>query len=96
MIFASSPANSSTYVAASFASTKLISPDILIITSEAPSIVVSSNGLVIACFTASTHFSSPFPTPIPIWAIPLSDITVLTSAKSRLIKPGTLIKSVIP
>ena len=64
--------------------------------SVAPSIVVSSRGLVIACLTASSALSSPWPSPIPIWAIPLSFITVEISAKSRLIRPGTLIRSVIP
>ncbi len=78
------------------ASIRLISPEILIITWDAPSIVVSRSGLDTACFTASTAFSSPLALPIPIWAIPLSVITVWTSAKSRLISPGTLIRSVIP
>ena len=68
----------------------------LIITCEAPSMVVSRSGLVTACFTASTALSSPVAVPIPIWATPLLIITVLTSAKSRLIRPGTLIRSVIP
>ena len=58
--------------------------------------VVSRSGLVTACFTASTALSSPVAVPIPIWATPLLIITVLTSAKSRLIRPGTLIRSVIP
>ena len=40
--------------------------------------------------------ATPVAVPIPICAIPLSTITVLTSAKSRLISPGTLIRSVIP
>ena len=66
------------------------------ITWEAPSIVVSRSGLDPACFTASSAFSSPFALPIPICAMPLSVITVWTSAKSRLIRPGTLIRSVIP
>ena len=45
---------------------------------------------------ASMTRSSPLPTPIPIRALPLSAITVFTSAKSRLISPGLVIKSVIP
>ena len=66
------------------------------ITCEAPSIVVSRSGLATAILTASIALSSPVACPIPIWAIPLSFITVWTSAKSRLIRPGTLIRSVIP
>ena len=66
------------------------------ITWVAPEIVVSSNGLSTAIFTASLALSSPLPLPIPIWAIPLSFITVWTSAKSRLMIAGTLIRSVIP
>ena len=62
----------------------------------APLMVVSSNGLSTAMRTASVAFSSPFAVPIPICASPLSFITVCTSAKSRLIKAGRLIKSVIP
>ena len=68
----------------------------LMMTSVAPSIVVSSNGLSTAIRTASRALSSPLPAPIPICAMPLSSITVLTSAKSRLMTAGTLIKSVIP
>ena len=58
--------------------------------------VVSRSGLDTACFTASKALSSPLALPIPIWAMPLSVITVWTSAKSRLMRPGTLIRSVIP
>ena len=58
--------------------------------------VVSRSGLATACLTASRALSSPRPCPIPICAIPLSVITVWTSAKSRLISEGTLIRSVIP
>ena len=68
----------------------------LIITFLAPLIDVSSNGDVTACCTASDAFSSPLASPIPICAIPASLITVCTSAKSKLINAGTLIKSVIP
>ncbi len=58
--------------------------------------MVSRSGLSTAILTASLALSSPLPSPIPIWAIPLSFITVWTSAKSRLITAGTLIKSVMP
>ena len=73
-----------------------MSPDTLTITLDAPVIVVSSSGLATACLTASSALSSPRPEPIPICAIPLSFITVWISAKSRLIRDGTLIRSVIP
>lgn len=57
---------------------------------EAPSIVVSSSGLATACLTASSALSSPLACPIPMCAIPLSFITVCTSAKSRLISAGQI------
>ena len=63
---------------------------------DAPVIVVSSSGLATASFTASIALSSPLAVPMPMCASPLSFITVCTSAKSRLIRAGTLIKSVIP
>jgi len=66
------------------------------ITWLAPLMVVSRSGDATASFTASIAFSSPLALPIPICAIPLSFITVCTSAKSRLISAGRLIRSVIP
>ena len=39
--------------------------------------------------------SSPVASPVPIIALPISVITVRTSAKSRLIRPGSTIRSVI-
>ncbi|MNE41555.1 hypothetical protein D3C80_1356330 [compost metagenome] len=33
--------------------------------------------------------------PVPIIALPISDMTARTSAKSRLIRPGRIIRSVI-
>ena len=83
---------------ASSASVRVISrpPVTLTITSCAPSIVVSRSGEKIALRAASVIRSSPEPIPIPIRALPLFAITVLTSAKSRLIRPGLVIKSVIP
>ncbi len=39
---------------------------------------------------------SPSPTPMPIRAMPMSCMMVRTSAKSRLIMPGTVIRSEIP
>ena len=58
--------------------------------------VVSRSGEATACWTASMALSSPLASPIPICAIPLSVITVCTSAKSRLISAGRLIRSVMP
>ncbi len=63
---------------------------------DAPLMVVSKSGLETACSTASSAFSSPFASPIPMCAIPLLVMTVWTSAKSRLISAGRLIRSVIP
>jgi len=56
----------------------------------------SRSGWEIAFSAASIALFSPLATPIPINAIPAFDMVVLTSAKSRLISPGTIIKSVIP
>ena len=66
------------------------------ITWVAPLMVVSRSGEDTACCTASIALSSPLASPIPMWAIPLSVMTVCTSAKSRLISAGRLIRSVIP
>ena len=71
-------------------------PVTFIITPLAPSIVVSSIGLWIACLAASSALFSPDALPIPICAIPVFSIIVFTSAKSRFTSPGTLIKSDIP
>ena len=56
----------------------------------------SSKGLLIAVSAASLALHSPTLAPVPIIAIPISDITVFTSAKSTLILPGFIIKSAIP
>ena len=48
----------------------------------------SSNGFDKASSTALIALFSPSPSPIPIIALPIFLITILTSAKSRLIKPG--------
>ena len=53
-------------------------------------------GLEIAASVASAALPIPEALPVPIIAIPISDITVLTSAKSTLIKPGCVINSEIP
>ena len=66
------------------------------ITPLAPSIDVSSNGLWIACFAASSALFSPDALPIPMCAIPVLSIIVFTSAKSKFTSPGIAIKSDIP
>ena len=64
---------------------------------RAPSRFTSSNnGDLIADSEASRALSSPLANPVPIIAMPISDMTVLTSAKSTLIVPGCMIKSAIP
>ena len=57
---------------------------------------VTSNGELIAEVAASIALPSPEPRPIPISAEPDDSITALTSAKSTLISPGTVMISEIP
>ena len=71
-------------------------PVMLKITPRAPSIVVSSSGDAIAFCAASAARCSPEPSPMPIIAEPASVMIVLMSAKSRLIRPGCVIRSLIP
>ena len=83
--------------AASVISTKLISgpPETLSNNPLVPSKeTLSNNGFEIADSAASTALLSPAASPCPNTALPISDITALTSAKSRFIKPGCIIKSV--
>ena len=69
----------------------------LIRTPRAPRIETSSsNGLSIAARAASSARPSPSPSPIPIIAVPMPFMIVRTSAKSRLIRPGMIIRSVMP
>ena len=49
-----------------------------------------------AFLAASTARFSPVAEPVPIRAIPMPAMTVFTSAKSRLMSPGTMIKSEMP
>mmetsp|Transcript_16763 Transcript_16763/g.25143 ORF Transcript_16763/g.25143 Transcript_16763/m.25143 type:complete len:208 (+) Transcript_16763:295-918(+) len=56
----------------------------------------SSKGLEIAAMAASSAEVFPIPVPIPMRAVPASCITLLTSAKSTLIKPGLTMISDIP
>ena len=84
-------------LAASSTSYSVIScpPVILISTPLAPCIESSSrSGLAIAASAASRARLGPSASPVPIIALPISFMTMRTSAKSRLIKPGLVIKSV--
>src|SRR5437763_15652511 len=66
-------------------------------TPRAPLIEASSSkGDEIASCVASMARFSPRAKPVPINAIPIPCMIVRTSAKSRLINPGTVIKSLIP
>src|SRR5579875_1125723 len=63
---------------------------------RAPSIEISRSGEAIACCAASIARFSPTPIPIPSSALPALDMIVRTSAKSRLIRPGSVTRSEIP
>ena len=56
----------------------------------------SSSGFWIADSAAACARSSPRAVPVPIIARPISDMTVRTSAKSTLIRPGRTIRSAMP
>src|SRR6185503_6311735 len=56
----------------------------------------SSSGLEMAASAAMRARSWPLATPEPIIAMPISDITVRTSAKSTLMRPGRVMSSAIP
>ncbi len=77
-------------------SDKSIPPVILKSTPRAPLISISSSGLAIASCAASSARVSPLASPMAIRAEPAVDMIVFTSAKSRLISPGTVIRSLIP
>ena len=62
----------------------------------APSTDSSSSGEEIAALAASAQRLSPPAVPMPISAEPASCMIVRTSAKSRLIRPGIVIRSVMP
>ena len=62
----------------------------------APSMLASRSGLETASSAARTARSSPLAVPIPIRAEPAPFITDLTSAKSKLMRPGVVIRSVMP
>ena len=62
----------------------------------APLMLISRSGLAIAWRVASRARLSPLARPMPIRAEPASFMTARTSAKSRLIRPGTVMMSLIP
>ena len=77
--------------AASSTSYRVISlpPVILIIKPLAPFNDTSSiSGLAMAASAAATALPSPEASPVPIIALPISDITVFISEKSKFIIPG--------
>ena len=99
MMFASGSTRSRMWFAASSTSSRRMSspPVIEMMTPLAPCIdTPSSSGLAIAFCAASSARLSPSASPVPIIALPISCITDRTSAKSRLIRPGMTIRSVIP
>ncbi len=70
-------------------------PVMLMSTPLAPFIdTSSSSGLEMAASAAFSARSSPSASPVPIIALPISLITVLMSAKSRLMRPGIMMRSV--
>ena len=99
MMFASSSAASCTMHDASLTSTSERSgpPVMLMITPRDPfTDAPSSSGLEMARRAASIARSAPSAMPVPIIARPIPAMIVFTSAKSRLMSPGTRIKSEIP
>ena len=63
---------------------------------RAPSMDASSSGDVMAARAALAALPSPMDEPMPMMAVPALIMTIFTSAKSVLISPGTVIRSVIP
>ena len=99
MIFALPSTSFLILLAASSTSNKAISGPPLMFNSieRAPLILLSSSkGLFNAACAAFIARSSPELSPVPIIALPMSPMIDLMSAKSRLIIPGFVIKSVIP
>ncbi len=98
IILASSSAAEVITLAASLTSLilKSIPPVIVKTIPRAPSIDMSNKLELIAARAASTARFSPLAWPIPIKAEPALDMTALTSAKSALMTPGTVIISAIP
>ena len=77
-------------------SPRSLPPAIEISTPWAPSIEASSSGELIAVSAALSARPSPRDEPIPISAVPAPLMMPLTSAKSTLIRPGVVIRSVMP
>ncbi len=98
MMLASGCAASLTSWAASLISNRprSLPPEMDSSTPRAPSMEASRSGEEIAISAAATARSSPRAEPMPIRAEPASDMTDFTSAKSRLIRPGVVIRSVMP
>ena len=98
MMFASWWAASATSWAASLISNRprSLPPEIDSSTPWAPSMLASSSGLAMAISAATTARSSPRALPMPMSAEPALLMTLLTSAKSRLIRPGVVMRSVMP
>ena len=63
---------------------------------RAPSMLASSNGLEIAARAAVTDRPSPDEYPMPMSAEPASFMIIFTSAKSVLMRPGVVMRSVMP
>ena len=63
---------------------------------RAPSIDASSSGDVMAARAALAARPSPMDEPMPMMAVPALVMTIFTSAKSVLISPGTVMRSVMP
>ena len=63
---------------------------------RAPSIDASSSGDVMAARAALTARPSPVDVPTPMMAVPALRMMAFTSAKSVLIRPGTVMRSVTP
>jgi len=95
MMLASGCAASCTRLAAASTSSRPMSsePVTLISTPCAPFMEVSISGLATAILAASSALPLPTAWPTPMWAKPASFIIVVTSAKSRLMKPVFLMRS---
>ncbi len=98
MMFASSCAASSMRLAAADTSNRPRSdpPAIDSSTPCAPSMLASSSGELIAISAAARARSSPRAEPMPMSADPALLMIDLTSAKSRLMRPGVVMRSVMP
>ena len=98
MMLALSSASAWTSCAASLTSNRPRSSGPVMFSSipVAPLIDSSISGEVIAALAASSARASPEAEPTPIRAEPASRMIVRTSAKSRLIRPGIVIRSVMP